>query len=203
MGGGRVDRPRPGGTRSFRALPLPRRFAFGLGLAATLAGAWVVGAWLAPPAALATSAPGGPSVSAQDQGFAGAREGCRRCHLREYRSWEKTPHANALATLESEGEAANPECLTCHSTGFGQPTGFISADATPELAGVTCESCHGAGADYRDRDVMKSREASLAAGLHVPNEATCRGCHNENSPTFPGTFDFEAMREGGVHEVKR
>ena len=52
-----------------------------------------------------------------------------------------------------------------------------------------CESCHGAGSEYKSMKVMKDREASVAAGLVIPTEETCTGCHNDKSPTFKG-FDF-------------
>lgn len=141
-------------------------------------------------------------LHAQAATFVGHRDGCRKCHLREHRSWSRTPHAKALEKLEGE-DASNPECLSCHTTGMGEASGFTSAEDTPQLAGVTCEACHGAGSVYMDEDTMKDRDASLAAGLQLPDEATCRGCHNENSPTFPGSFDFEAMRDEGVHEIRR
>jgi len=134
--------------------------------------------------------------------FVGARDGCRRCHLKEYRSWEKTPHATAHETLEGE-DATKAECLTCHTTGMGEPGGFVSMAETEKLAGVQCEACHGAGSDYRDRDIMKDRDASIAAGLKLPDAATCEGCHNEQSPTFKGDFDFETMKAEGVHEISR
>ena len=138
----------------------------------------------------------------QDASYTGHKDGCRKCHLKEHRSWSKTPHATALEKLEGD-DANNPECLQCHTTGYGEPSGFTSVDDTPQLAGVTCEACHGAGSGYRDKETMKDHDASLAAGLVLPNEATCLGCHNEQSPNFAGTFDFEAMKEAGVHDIKR
>ncbi len=138
----------------------------------------------------------------QDASYAGHKDGCRKCHLKEHRSWSKTPHANALDRLEGE-DANNPECLQCHTTGYGEPGGFTSIDDTPQLAGVTCESCHGPGSAYRDKETMKDHDASVAAGLEMPNETTCRGCHNEQSPNFSGSFDFEAMKEEGVHDIKQ
>ena len=39
-------------------------------------------------------------------------------------------------------------CLKCHSTGFGQPTGFKSLKETPNLAANTCENCHGPGSEH-------------------------------------------------------
>lgn len=133
--------------------------------------------------------------------YAGPKDGCRKCHLREYRSWEKTPHADAFEVLPEE-ERDNPECVRCHTTGYGQPTGFVNLDETPALAGVTCEVCHGPGSEYRDKELMKDREGSMAAGLILPDETTCRSCHNEDSPEFAG-FDFETAKEEGVHEIKR
>lgn len=138
----------------------------------------------------------------QEPEYEGGRSGCRRCHLREYRGWEDTPHASALDTLPEE-ERANPECLQCHTTGYGEESGFQSVEETPELANVTCEACHGPGSIYKDREMMKDREASMANGLIIPDEETCRGCHNEQSPTFPGSFDFEEMKAEGVHEISR
>lgn len=138
----------------------------------------------------------------QEPEYEGSRSGCMRCHLREYRSWSDTPHANAIETLPEE-ERSNPECLECHTTGYGEPSGFQSVEETPELAHVGCEACHGPGSIYKDREIMEDLEASLANGLVVPDEQTCRDCHNEESPTFPGTFDYEEMRERGVHEISR
>ena len=37
--------------------------------------------------------------------------------------------------------------------------------------------------------VMQDRAKSIAAGLVIPNAATCTGCHNSDSPSFKG-FDF-------------
>lgn len=136
----------------------------------------------------------------QDPVFEGGRSACRRCHLAEYRSWERTPHADALEALPEESRE-DPECLRCHTTGFGEPTGFTNVADTPQLAGVTCEVCHGPGSLYKDREVMESREASVAAGLRIPDESTCIACHNEESPTFPGSFDFEEAKAIGVHEI--
>jgi len=58
--------------------------------------------------------------------------------------------------------------------------------------GVQCETCHGAGSDYKSRKVMKDHDASIAAGLTIPDEQLCLTCHNDKSPTFTG-FDFDEM----------
>ena len=78
-----------------------------------------------------------------------------------------------------------------------------------QRAGVGCESCHGAGGDYlaeglHDRSYkgkQKEREAALKAKgyLAKPEEANCRSCHNERSPTFK-PFDYEKRKHDGLHE---
>jgi hypothetical protein len=157
------------------------------------------------PTAEATTTSADPVVAAhtwtaQDHTFEGGRTACRRCHIKQYRSWEATPHANALETLPEESRS-DPACLKCHTTGYGAASGFTSVADTPNLAGVTCEACHGAGSDYKDRDTMQDLDAAVAAGLVIPTEATCTGCHNSESPTFPGSFNYEEMKAAGVHEI--
>ena len=49
---------------------------------------------------------------------------CVRCHSQEMSKWSLTKHARAWETLILRGEENNPECIACHSTGYGQPGGF-------------------------------------------------------------------------------
>lgn len=123
---------------------------------------------------------------------------CKMCHKGEkngniYETWMETKHAKSMESLIAKGEQNNAACLACHTTGYGTPSGF-GADTTMHnaeaLGGVGCESCHGPGSNYKSKKVMESREASLAAGMIIPTEATCKTCHNEKSPTFKG-FNFE------------
>lgn len=136
----------------------------------------------------------------EDPAYEGGRSGCRRCHLKQYKSWESTPHAGAFEKLPEESRA-DAGCVKCHTTGFGKPTGFTSIADTPALAGVGCEVCHGPGSLYKDKEVMESRDDSVAAGLLIPDEQTCLACHNSESPEFPGTFDYEEMKAAGVHDI--
>jgi hypothetical protein len=157
------------------------------------------------PSAEATTPAVDPVVAAhtwnpQDHTYEGGRTGCRRCHIKQWRSWEATAHATAFETLPEEGRS-DSTCLKCHATGHGAPTGFTSVDETPDLAGVTCEGCHGPGSDYKDREVMQDLDASIAAGLIIPDEASCVGCHNTDCPNFSGSFDYEAALADGVHEI--
>jgi len=158
-------------------------------------------AWLSSPRPIAAAAPE-PSIGApQATEYLGPKDGCRKCHLKEYRSWQKTPHVKSLDVL-SDSERQDPECLKCHTTGYGDPTGYKSEKETPQLAFVGCEVCHGPGSLYHEKATMKDKDAALAAGLKIPDEQTCLGCHNEESPNYPGSFEYEEMKAKGVHEIK-
>jgi hypothetical protein len=128
----------------------------------------------------------GSFAAAEGAEFIGAAK-CKMCHKVAFASWEESAHAKALDKLKPE-EQSNAECLTCHATG-----------GTADMPGVQCESCHGAGSDYKSLKVMKDREASIAAGLVLPDEATCKGCH-EKAPHEIPAFDYEAAKATGLHE---
>jgi hypothetical protein len=48
------------------------------------------------------------------------------------------------------------------------------------MAGVQCEACHGAGSDFKGLSVMKDLAKAKAAGLVIPTQTTCDGCHDGN-----------------------
>lgn len=184
---------------------------------------WVIGATAVLAATL------GPSTAhAQDPEYVGSRA-CRRCHLREHRSWQRGSHANIFELLEpgvrpeakekvnlqpSVDYRTNELCLQCHTVGYGTPSGFKSVEETPDLLGVGCETCHGAGSIYIADDVMgndnldHSFDEVIAAGLIYPvPETVCKQCHtNPATPFNPEIFPeyaFEYSREtveAGTHE---
>lgn len=132
---------------------------------------------------------------------------CSMCHKSEakgnqFGKWQESAHSKAFEVLATDKALAigkekglktapqeAPECLKCHVTGYGKPAETFAATFAKE-DGVGCESCHGPGSDYMSMKVMKDVEAAKAAGLILPDEKTCTGCHNEESPTFKG-FDFK------------
>jgi hypothetical protein len=148
---------------------------------------------------------------------------CQECHQKEYDSWSQTRMANSFWVL-LPGEKANekrmvgldPEadysheeaCLICHTTGYGMVGGFVSIEETPDLAGVTCEACHGNGGSYA-KTVMNPKdptfsttEAREAGLIYPPTEQVCLGCHNAGSP-FVGIdyqFDYSERVARGTHQ---
>ena len=135
---------------------------------------------------------------------------CKTCRQGEkngkiFETWLSTAHAKALSVLDSaKGENKDPKCLKCHTTGFGTESGYkVGGDTDPTLlAAVGCESCHGAGSDFKSMKIMKDKPAALAAGLVMPNEETCKKCHNADSPTCKG-FDCKAAYAKIEHHIPK
>ena len=109
--------------------------------------------------------------------YAGARA-CAECHAGTHEQVMKTAHAGAFtnALFVAQGGQTNNLCLSCHTVGFGMPTGFISKSATPHLAGVQCENCHGPAARHaaNPEDFTARPRVDIAATV-------CGGCHTSQS----------------------
>jgi hypothetical protein len=154
------------------------------------------------------------SVSAQHK-YVGTKT-CKMCHQSEKQGkqfdiWQKSKHADAFKTLSTQKAldlakakglkktaAESPECLECHA---------ITAEAKLIPDGVQCESCHGAGADYKNMAIMKDKKKAVAAGLtefkdKVAVAKACKSCHNTKSPTFTG-FKFEEMWAKIQHPIPK
>jgi hypothetical protein len=74
-------------------------------------------------------------------------EKCKKCHEYAYTVWKDSAHSHAYDTLVSARRPSlrqyDAECVVCHVIGFATQGGFTSAEATPHLKHVGCESCHG------------------------------------------------------------
>lgn len=117
-----------------------------------------------------------PSVSeeAARPTYVGSQR-CKMCHMPQFRAWEAGPKAKAWEAIK---DAADKEkCYACHTTGFGQPGGFTSIEATPNLAGVGCESCHGPGSAHVAMPAS-NRDAAARAATTNKFITDCRTCHN-------------------------
>ncbi len=156
--------------------------------------------------------------------FVGSRK-CKKCHLKQYKSWKKGKKFSALETLkpgqasEAKGKhnldpakdySKDVKCLACHTTGFGKDGGYAIPDPTDKkavkkaskLAGIGCESCHGPGGAYitLHTEIMKSKRTytdaeMYGAGLHKIEAATCTACHNEKGPTYDAANPFDFAKK--------
>jgi len=105
---------------------------------------------------------------------------CAECHEGIHNNQMNTRHASALETLRAAGQENNKNCLPCHTVGYGLPTGFTTEAATPYLAGVQCENCHGPAALHAANpdDLAVRPRIELAGQL-------CGGCHSgSHYPTY-------------------
>jgi hypothetical protein len=108
--------------------------------------------------------------------FTGNKD-CTRCHSLPSFRFRKEKHAHAFEPIVEKGHEYDPECVRCHTVGFGYTSGFISPDITPELKHVGCEDCHGPGS--------KHLEEPLEGEYGEVKRETCESCHNPaNSPKF-------------------
>lgn len=91
------------------------------------------------------------SVPDANPTFAGS-EKCRKCHESAFDIWKNSPHSHAYKTLVDAKEPSlrqyDPECIVCHTVGFGYQSGFVNLEKTPLLKDVGCESCHGPCSDH-------------------------------------------------------
>jgi mono/diheme cytochrome c family protein len=107
---------------------------------------------------------------------------CVTCHSRSssnprlsmYHTWEDSAHARAWDDLPA-ADRDNPQCLRCHTTGYGMPRRPDVPDE--ELRGVQCEACHGPGSHYFTWRIMKDPERATANGLWRPTRDVCMRCH--------------------------
>ena len=102
---------------------------------------------------------------------------CAVCHEGQAASWELTTHATAFDTLVRHGADRDPECVSCHVVGFGEPQGWSFEQAEPALEGVGCESCHGRGGPHLSPGFVTGHDYAPA----------CQGCHN---PEHSLGFDY-------------
>lgn len=128
---------------------------------------------------------------------------CATCHKTEKQGmqldvWQKSKHSQAFKTLQTEKAnaiakekgfttpaAETDACLKCHVSGYNVEAAMHGEKFKME-DGVQCETCHGAGSDYKALKIMKSHEESVANGMTdiKDMETFCKSCHNPESPTF-------------------
>ena len=154
---------------------------------------------------------------------------CADCHSEATEVFESTPHSHATETLVKLDPQRHfdPECLSCHATGwnpqkyFPYASGYMDLEKTSHLTANGCENCHGPGAAHvavesGEREVSEEEQERLRAAMRlkiVDNEGNqdgqvfeeavvvkiCIQCHDaDNSPDF----DFQEYWPKVAHEGK-
>ena len=134
-------------------------------------------------------------------------DACGECHKKSVEAWQQSHHFSTFKDMPRTQEAkeiskkmglkrvkAGSDCLTCHFT-----SAMVEGKAKP-IAGISCESCHGAGknwidvhSDFGGKDVKAENEdaahkkerysASEEAGMIRPVRLydvaqNCYSCHS-------------------------
>ncbi len=147
-----------------------------------------------------------------EDSFAGSQV-CADCHTTAFEIYEQTPHFHATDTLLhlEPPRQFDPECLSCHVTGwnpqeyFPYESGFVGIKLSPLMHGNGCENCHGpaaahVAAESGEETLSDAEIESLRAALRLKigeNEGNvgdqkpgrvvdmCVQCHDlDNSPDF-------------------
>ena len=114
--------------------------------------------------------------------FAGA-EACQSCHAAAYKSWQTSGHAQAIATLQKVGQDKNLECVSCHVVGAKDEGGYVDNTASPHLANVQCENCHGPRAAHAQNPTVHPEGWDSERAKEV-----CVSCHHT---PHSSAFDFD------------
>ena len=118
---------------------------------------------------------------------------CQKCHHQEYLQWSATRHAFAFESLLKKERYFDAECLSCHTTGFGYPTGFQIGDPDSAFKGVQCETCHGPG----KRHVSNPKKDNIRRASET---SRCLKCHDTKHS--PGFVDVAALHTKDVDHTR-
>ena len=143
---------------------------------------------------------------------------CADCHSKAFDIWKGTPHSHALATLEkiNPPRQFDPECLSCHVTGWDakayvpQISGFESFKKTPLLADNGCENCHGPGSEHvaaenaaADQKLMNRLRKQMQLTIdEAKNPDSPRGCFRCHDPDNSPNYKFETYWPKVEHKGK-
>lgn len=149
---------------------------------------------------------------------------CADCHAEEFEIWadgvdgDGGPHEKATRDLAANPNDDrvwvqrdyDPECMSCHATGWNPQkfypykTGLTDLAKQAHLSGNGCENCHGPGSAHVAMEQLAAKqnigEDKLAATrkqmrltLKQARANACKECHDlDNSPDF--------LKEGGFDE---
>ncbi len=121
-------------------------------------------------------------------------ESCKECHEVEYENFKAfAKKATSYESINRMKKGLTAEeikgCYGCHTTGYGQPGGFVSIEKTPQLQDAGCEVCHGPGSNH----IESEDSDDIIVELEAEN---CKTCHNAGRVE---AFNFKPMLYGGAH----
>lgn len=131
---------------------------------------------------------------------------CGNCHAGQQVAWKESAHADALASLEASGHAADA-CKDCHTVSAlgnaadGATLVGYSSTKDARYADVQCESCHGAGLEHVNDPSKTQPKASIVAGEALTNG--CGECHTDAHHPFVGEWEQSRHAHVDDHVAER
>ena len=121
-------------------------------------------------------------------------EACAACHEGEYETFSQHARkAKSFHSVEIMKKGLTPEeekgCYRCHTTGYGEPGGFVSVEKTPHLKNNGCEVCHGPGSLHAESEDPEDI-------IYNVSMDSCLTCHNSERVA---AFKFKPLLFGGAH----
>ena len=121
-------------------------------------------------------------------------EACVECHARAAEVWRKSGHGHAFEVLVAMKADADPNCIGCHTVGFGALTGYRRELGAKQLVNVGCESCHGPGSTHVEQ---RRSGAPPAKNFRALGAGDCQKCHHgEFSRPFVWDAFWPLVRHG-------
>ena len=134
---------------------------------------------------------------------------CQKCHEQEYLQWSTTRHAFAFETLLKKERYFDAGCLSCHTTGFGYPTGYQAGDQDTTLKGVQCETCHGPSRQHignpKKTNIRRGADTDLCLECHdtkhSPGFAEVAALHTKDVNHSRDVMNLEELLESRIRRV--
>ena len=112
---------------------------------------------------------------------------CIACHKTAAAVWATSTHAHAFASLMDRKADADPKCISCHTVGFGDTSGYRREFGADKLIDVGCESCHGPGSLHVRE---KQGDTSINFTFRPLDAGDCQQCHHGE---FSRPFDWDTF----------
>ena len=123
------------------------------------------------------------TMGSDKEAFLGDRA-CMSCHEDAWKVYLDSAHRSAFASIRNKGQSFEPECLSCHTTGFQHKNGYSDDPPFNKLSNVQCEACHGYGSQH-------ARDGKWVAQA----KDSCMMCHDQkNSPEFDYATYWEKIK---------
>ena len=112
---------------------------------------------------------------AKEEPYYVGMEKCNECHPEYVKTYSEWKYSRNFRILEMRHKEHDPQCLPCHTTGYGQPGGFVSVEETPHMKNIQCEACHGPASLHVKAPTVEEHQRTLSIPTNI-----CTRCHRQH-----------------------